>query len=85
MKLYTKTETGEQVYLGKCAVIREEGGYTAYIQEKQRRLSVTGVFILVPSRFFYMRHRDMPIRVDVSGRSRIATVQLVIAIEGKIC
>lgn len=85
MKVYTKTETGDRVYMGRCKVRRDEGGYCVRICEKQYRLSATGIFLIVPSRLFYMLHRRELMKVNICGSSQIVPIELMIAIEGKIC
>jgi len=85
MRVETRIETGEWVYLGKCGIRRLGGGYYVKIPEKVYRLTSTGIFRLRPDRLFCLGHQGEALAVEVAGRKYVAAVQLEIAIDGKIC
>ncbi len=84
VRVYTETEDGAMVYLGKCRIYKVCSGYEVRIPESMHRLSVTGRFLLRPSALLALRHRGAAVRIRLHGRERVCAIQLMIAIDGKI-
>lgn len=83
-KLYTRARDGSEVYLGKCRLRRSQGGFFVTIKRGEYELSATGQFTLhLPKRFAY-RHRGRALLVAIGGKNKVMTLDLVVAIEGKI-
>ena len=83
-KLYTRARDDSEVYLGKCRLRRSQGGFFVTIKRGEYELSATGQFTLhLPKRFAY-RHRGRALLVAIGGKNKVMTLDLVVAIEGKI-